>query len=327
MPDVKLRPELHFKSVTITGLAPGPRVIVLGAVHGNETCGTRAIQRVLEEIDQQKLAIVSGCVTFVPTANPLAYARGEREGERNLNRNLTPKEHPEDFEDHLANWLCPLLAQHEVLLDLHSFRAHSEPFVLMGPLDNSGDIQPFGQATQERALARRLGVNRCVDGWLNTYALGVERRIGEARAAGRAPDTKTEDTRYGVGTTEYMRSVGGYALTLECGQHDDPSAPEVGYRAILRTLAHLRMMPAPAPEPAEGIEALSIYDVTDKRHPEDAFSRTWASFDRLSKGDLIGTRHDGSPVVAESDGVILFPDAKAKAGREWFYLARANPAF
>jgi predicted deacylase len=327
VPDVKSRPDLDFKSVTVTGLAPGPRLIVLGAVHGNETCGTRAIQRVMENIDQHELAIISGSVTFVPTANPLAYVRGEREGERNLNRNLTPKEHPEDFEDHVANWLCPLLAQHEVLLDLHSFRAQSEPFVLMGPLDNSGDIQPFSQATQERALARRLGVNRCVDGWLNTYALGVERRVREALAAGRAPDAKTEDTRYGVGTTEYMRSVGGYALTLECGQHADPAAPEVAYQAILRTLAHLRMTPAAAPEPAARIEALSIHEVTDKRHPDDSFSRTWASFDRLSKGDLIGTRHDGAPVIAADDAVILFPDAKAKPGREWFYLARTNTTF
>ena len=327
MHNVMSRPDLHFKSVAITGLTPGPRLIVLGSVHGNEVCGTRAIQRVLEEIDQQKLAIVSGSVTFVPTANPLAYARGEREGERNLNRNLTPKENPRDFEDHIANWLCPLLAQHEVLLDLHSFRAHSEPFAMVGPVDNTGDIQPFSHATKERALARRLGVNRCVDGWLNTYALGVERRVREAVAAGRTPDAKTEDTRYGVGTTEYMRSVGGYALTLECGQHADPAAPEVGYQAILRTLAHLRMTPSEAPRPAERIEALSIYEVTDRRHPEDTFSRVWASFDRLSKGEQIGTRHDGTPVIAQDDAVILFPDAKAKAGREWFYLARANPAF
>ena len=327
MADDKPVPDMHFKSVTIAGLAPGPRLIILGAVHGNETCGTRAIQRVLDDIDNKALGIAKGRVTFVPVANPLAYARGQREGERNLNRNLTPKTHPEDFEDHVANWLCPLLAQHEVLLDLHSFQARSEPFVMIGPLDNSGDIEPFSQASQERALARRLGVNRCVDGWLSTYALGVERRKREAIAAGRLPDSKTEDARYGVGTTEYMRSVGGYALTLECGQHDAASAPEVAYQAILRTLAYLGLTTGVAPEAARGIEALSIYAVADKVHADDTFSRTWASFDRLAQGELIGTRHDGTPVVAEDDAVILFPDGNAKAGREWFYLARANPQF
>jgi len=83
--------------------------------------------------------------------------------------------------------------QHDVLLDLHSFRAQSEPFVMIGPLDNSGEIQPFAQSAEERALARRLGVNRCVDGWLGTYALGVERRKREAVAAGRLADSKTEE--------------------------------------------------------------------------------------------------------------------------------------
>ena len=327
MPEMNPLTDLQFKSVNFSGLTSGPRLIILGAVHGTETCGTRAIQRVIEDIDSKRLSITGGSVTFVPVTNPLAYARGHREGERNLNRNLTPKDDPVDFEDRVANWLCPLLARHEVLLDLHSFQAHSEPFVMIGPMDNSGDVEPFSRATQERALARRLGVGRCVGGWLSTYALGVERRKREAIAAGRLPDPKTDDKRYGVGTTEYMRSVGGYAVTLECGQHADPSAPEVAYQAILRTLAFLGATPGTAPEPIDKMEALSIQEVTDRRHADDTFSRTWASFDRVAKGDLIGHRHDGSAVLAEHEGVILFPDAKAKVGREWFYLARPNPTF
>ena len=42
-----------------------------------------------------------------------------------------------------------------------------------------------------------------------------------------APSALELDPRYGVGTTEYMRSVGGCALTLECGSHDDPASIEV----------------------------------------------------------------------------------------------------
>ncbi|XLM20406.1 succinylglutamate desuccinylase/aspartoacylase family protein, partial [Chromobacterium piscinae] len=62
-----------------------------------------------------------GRLTLVPVANPLAYRLGQRGGERNLNRNLAPNPSPQDYEDHVANWLCPLLAEHDVLLDLHSF--------------------------------------------------------------------------------------------------------------------------------------------------------------------------------------------------------------
>jgi predicted deacylase len=139
--------------VSFTGLAPGARLIVLGAVHGNETCGTQAIRRVIAEIESGQLGIVAGSVTFVPVTNPLAYARQQRMGDRNLNRNLVPTDTPAEFEDRIANWLCPLLAQHDALLDLHSFHTAGEPFVMLGPEDNSGLLEPFARAAEETALA------------------------------------------------------------------------------------------------------------------------------------------------------------------------------
>jgi predicted deacylase len=315
---------LQFKSINYTGQGKGPRLIVMGAVHGNETCGTRAIARVMAQLDSGELSVRAGSLTFVPVANPLAYAKNERSGERNLNRNLTPNDAPADFEDRIANWLCPLLARHDVLLDLHSFNAKSEPFVMVGPRDNDGALQPFRHEAEERALARRLGVRRFVDGWLSTYSDGVVRRMA-TRPAGELEKV----IRYGVGTTEYMRSTGGYALTLECGQHDDPAAPDVAYRAIMNTLAFLGLIDAPAPEPiaAERMEALSMVAVYDKVGAGDAFSRDWASFDRVRAGEEIGRREDGTPVTAEFDGLILFPDSKAAAGNEWYYLTRVNSSF
>ena len=313
---------LHFKSVNVTGLKPGPRVIITGAVHGNETCGTEAIHRVLDDIEHHRLSIVGGSVTFVPITNPLAYARRERAGDRNLNRNLYPVAQPIDFEDHVANWLCALLAKHEVLLDLHSTRAQNPAFVMLGPENNTGTLQPFKHFEKERALAKRLGVHRFVDGWLSTYAKGVERRVRDAAPNGHRTNALNTDPRYGVGTTEYMRSVGGYAITLECGAHDDPVSPEVGYQAILNTLAFLGISSSSPPQPVEKYEALRMVEVRDKNNAGDTFCRAWASFDRLSKGDLIGTRHDGTQLTAADDGCILFPDAKAEPGNEWFYLAK-----
>ena len=314
--------ELQFKSINYTGLGKGPRLIVTGAVHGNETCGTKAIQRLMAEIDGGKLLVANGSVTFVPVTNPLAYQLVQRSGERNLNRNLFPNDDPQDFEDQIANWLCPLLAQHDVLLDLHSFNAESEPFVMMGPLDNDGPLQPFKHAEKERALARRLGVRRFVDGWLATYGAGVQRRMSDASQLQTV-------LRYGVGTTEYMRSTGGYALTLECGQHNDPAAPDVAYRAIMNTLAFLKVIDAPAPEPvaADQMEALSMVVVHDKTDKGDSFVRQWCSFDPVAKGQQIGVRADGTPVTSELDGRILFPDVNAGANQEWYYLTRANPDF
>jgi predicted deacylase len=306
---------LHFQSVSFSGLAPGARLIVLGAVHGNETCGTQAIRRVIGEIESGQLDIMAGSVTFVPVTNPLAYARRQRMGDRNLNRNLVPTETPAEFEDRIANWLCPLLAQHDALLDLHSFHTAGQPFAMLGPEDNSKQLEPFARAAEETALALRLGVRRFVDGWLDTYAAGVARRLAAGVSAREA------DVHYGVGTTEYMRAQGGIALTLECGQHDDPAAPEVAYRAIQNALAHLRLTSMAAPAAVTETEALRLYQVIDRGHADDAFSRDWASFDRVCAGEIIGTRHDGTSVMADCDGYIVFPNPNAQPGQEWFYLA------
>ena len=124
-----------------------------------------------------------------------------------------------------------------------------------------------------------------------------------------------------------MRRSGGWGLTLECGQHDDPQSQEVAYRAILNTLAHLRLIDAPDPPAASGVEALRLFQVIDKLDAGDRFTRPWTSFDPVRRGDVIALRHDNTPLPAEADGRIVFPNPAAAPGQEWFYLARPVARF
>ena len=304
------------------GLQPGPRLIVLGGVHGNEVAGVQAITRVLAELDAGSLLIRRGLVTFVPVANPLAHAHARRAGDRNLNRNLRPTAVPQDFEDRIANVLCPWLDAHDVLLDLHSFQGPGEAFAMLGPEDNTGTLEPFAHATAEARLARHLGPRRLVEGWLRSYEQGVAARRARSGGGGKPLDT---DANYGVGTTEYMRSRGGYSITLECGQHADPQAPEVGYRAIRQTLALLGLADIPLEPPAPAHELLRLEQVVDRLHADDRFAREWASFDPVRSGEAIGIRHDGTVVSAPADGRIVFPNVRAEPGHEWFYFAQPSP--
>lgn len=314
----------HFHSLNYSSATPGPRLILLGAVHGNEVCGAIALRRLQAALEQGHIRLLRGSLTLVPVSNPLAFARGQRCGDRNLNRNLYPTATPRDFEDHIANWLCPLLAQHDAVLDLHSFHTAGEAFCMLGPQDNAGVLEPFAHARAEERLARSLGVRRFVDGWLDTYARGVERRRHALQGG-----AFEQDARYGVGTTEYLRSVGGYGLTLECGQHDDAAAPELAWRAALNALACLGLIDAPPPAllPAAQAEMLRLFDVVDKLHADDRFVREWASFDVIPAGHVIGLRHNGSVLRAECDARIVFPNPGASAGQEWFYLAREVQRF
>jgi len=314
-----------FESIQFTTLRPGPRLIVTGAVHGNETCGTLAIRRVLDDIEQGRLNLVAGTLTLVPVSNPLAYAKCQREGDRNLNRKLAPTAEPREFEDHVANWLCPLLAQHDALLDLHAFRTPGEAFAMIGPENNTHALEPFAHAAREQALAARLGVQRIVDGWLRTYAAGVEQR--RARLASTGQPTPEMHADYGVGTTEFMRRSGGWAITLECGQLEDPHAPQLAYQALRNTLAHLGLSDEPDPPAAKPIEGLRLFQVVDKHHEGDYFTRAWVSFDAVQAGELIALRHDGTPLHAPSAGRIVFPNPAAEPGKEWYYLARPQERF
>ena len=318
---------MHFKSVQYASPQGGIKLMVTGAVHGNEVCGTKAILRLMEQFESGELALVQGSVTFVPITNPLAYKKQQRMGDRNLNRNLYPRADPQDFEDRIANWLCPLLADHDVLLDLHSFHTGGVPFALVGPLDNAHRLEPFKFAREEEAMARALGVTRFVDGWLDTYAKGVKNRMQRQAKGDLSVDDISADIKYGVGTTEYMRENGGYAITLECGQHEDAQAPEVAYNAILNTLAHLGMIQGRTVTYATGAEALSLCEVIDKDAPGDQFVKVWKSFDEVVKGDVVGHRESGEAVCAPFDGLIVFPNPNAKPGQEWFYMARRTNRF
>jgi hypothetical protein len=135
------------------------------------------------------------------------------------------------------------------------------------------------------------------------------------------PDAVNEDPAYGIGTTEYMRSVGGYAVTLECGQHDDPSGPEVARHAIHQALALLGIAELPLAPPQAPIECLTLATVIDRHAEGDRFVRQWTSFDPLADGELVALRADGSEVRAPAAGYIVFPDHAALPGHEWFYLA------
>ena len=62
----------NLRAHRISGFEAGPRLIVTGAVHGNETAGTQGIRRVLDAIDHGDIEIIRGSVTFVPVCNPLS---------------------------------------------------------------------------------------------------------------------------------------------------------------------------------------------------------------------------------------------------------------
>ena len=301
--------------IRFVGLEPGPRLLVTGAVHGNETCGPDAIARIVAEIRAGRLSVLRGEVTFLPICNRRAYRQQTREGERNLNRDLRDKPVPQDYEDRVGNVLCRLLRTQDALLDVHSFKGEGPPFVFFGPENNHGRLEPFRHARQEAALAAALGVSVAMYGWLEAYEL-----LHAARARLGLPALSPTE---GHGTTEYMRFCGGYGVTLECGRHDDPASVAVGAHAIRAALAKLEISGETAPAP--GVKRLiRLADVIVCEREGDRLEGAWKSADAVAAGQTLARRADGQAVVAPRDGFMVFPDPKAEVGKGICYFGVAG---
>lgn len=109
-------------NVRVTTLGTGrPSVVVVGAIHGDEPCGARAIERVLLEAPA-----VNRPVKFV-VANERALERGVRQIDVDLNRNFDGDGDPRDHEHVLATRLAEELAGC-LVLSLHSTQSSQEAF-------------------------------------------------------------------------------------------------------------------------------------------------------------------------------------------------------
>lgn len=274
----------------------GPRLLVTGAVHGNEICGPRVIPDFVRDFAEGRRVLKRGSVTFIPVCNPGAHAADVRFLERNLNRFLVPHETPDSYEARLGNILCPYLERCDFLLDLHSYAVGGAPFIYAGPED------PI-----ERAFARALGAEAMVFGWQASYA-----------ASGR-PQRPAEPEE-STGTTEYARRFGARAVTLECGGHREAHSIDVARRAIGLALAHLDLVAGGA---VAGDVSAAVPLIEAKRvffrNRGGAFVKDWKNFERVRAGEVIAYDGDGTALAVPGDGVLILPHADTPDGSEWFY--------
>ena len=131
----------------IEGEAPGPNVVVLGGVHGDEKVGIEVIRRLLDgfgltDCGSGKTYVGKGIFgnLFLGFGNPEAIGRGTRASGAgpDLNRSFQTEElnaapSPSDpYDLFRARELSVLFRQTDFLFDIHNTYSPSEPFVCMG---------------------------------------------------------------------------------------------------------------------------------------------------------------------------------------------------
>ncbi len=225
-------------------LVPGPRVAVVGLIHGNEVVGGH----VLDALPARLSGLRRGELLMV-RANTRASALGTRHtaSGSDLNRlwdrrrlGLLARHGPTSFEEQRVLELAPLLQGCQAILDLHSTTRPSPTFLIL-------------RDDQRHALvARELGVELLVTGLF-------ERAILDG---GMCPDV-------GLGWGERSPRLG---FTLEAGQHSDPANLQRALVVVLRFLRSLGLWEGALP-PLQARPR--VFEVTDRHRQAPAGTPPW----------------------------------------------------
>lgn len=277
------------------GAEPGPRLAIMGGVHGNEVCGPKAIYALIDAIKWGIITITRGSLLLMPVANPQSYVENKRFIDENLNRVFMPVKNPQSYEQRLAKNLAPLLGECDALLDIHSIHSRGWPFTL-----NFGF---FNQAEEDFIAA--LGLPYIVEGWAEAYTASFPGM----------------DLGQSMHTAGFMRTRGKIAAGIECGQHDDPDAVDVATGAIRRALAHFQLIDVAPPE-ITAPQRVTMQSVYLRLDMADTLAQDFVHGTPVKAGDLLATRANGADIRAEEDGLVLFPRPSCPVGEEWFYTGR-----
>jgi len=106
-----------------------PRVLVTGAIHGDEVIGTYTIRNIVSSLARRSL---KGSTIFLPVANPLAFRCRERASPvdgADLNR-VFPGDEKGSVSERLAHSIWREATQADYILDLHGCGMSCTPYVL-----------------------------------------------------------------------------------------------------------------------------------------------------------------------------------------------------
>ena len=281
-----------IEKITFDSGVQGKKILILGAVHGNETAGPNALFKVIDDIQSYRINLKRGCVTFVPICNLIAYQKDVRQVDENLNRVIKHHDNPITYEQKIANEISSLIEQNDILLDLHSTHCQGDvPFVFCD-YPTSDNLK----------LIEAIDVDYVLLGWPQIYS-------------GHADITD-------YSTERYAHDCHKSGVTLECGYHKEPKATDVAYNAVLNVLKQYGMI--------DGISHIShcktnIYltEFIIKRK-NGRLCQNYKHLDRILKGQKIAQYDDGEVLTASRDGYILLPNGSAEIGTEWYYLGTQN---
>ncbi|TVP77917.1 MAG: hypothetical protein EA352_02855 [Gemmatimonadales bacterium] len=280
------------------GPRPGPTLVVLAGMHGNEPAGVRAMEGLARRIEARG-GIPAGELLGV-VGNPGALRAGQRQLDADLNRIWTvpPASVRHMREGRERRRITRILAaarrrsRGELhVVDLHTTSGEGPPFLVVG-------TSAWGKA-RGRALPLPL-------------VEGLARRL---------PGT----------LTQWLDEQGVHNLVLEAGPHLGEDGPGHALAFLQLVAADLGILPARSHESEEARERLARATrglprrlVLSLRHPlragdEFRMEPGFRNLDPVRRGQLLAGDRSG-PIHAPMDGWLLLPLYQLQ-GSDGFFMA------
>jgi len=313
----------------LRGAFAGPKVVVFGGTHGDETTGVEVVRTILKQLglnhDVPSGSHLCPSVTgelFFGIGNPQAVLNDSRSisGIRDLNRCFHEPffNDPEQMklpDQARAGELKDLLASADFFIDLHSVSTErSVPFI---------GLTTFSD--RHAKLCAHFPVKYILN--VNSI-LGLEVGI-PADAMEQSPTT-----------CSWVNRHDGVGLTYEMGYQKDFTSIAHALQVLLSTLLAIGSITQ------EFVETIGIVlDPTFLKVPtqevyrlvypelnlfrgfqfrDDRYTENWLP---VQAGEVIGSYADGQEVSVKQDGLLVFPAGKQtlKTNKTLFYLAMKEP--
>ncbi len=286
------------------GARPGPLVLAVAGLHGNEPAGVLALDRLFAALSADRPPMRGEVLGLA--GNLTALRSGRRFLTRDLNRSWTRRRiarirtSPQDEEEREQREILETLEEalrgresEAVILDLHTTSADSPPFCTLG------------DTVRNREFARRLEI---------PVVLGIEEQIHGA-------------------LLEYLNARGPITVGIEGGQHDDPASVAYHEHVLWVTLVEAGCMaPEDVPAYRERRAALAgaraglsrFFEVRTRRAVTSgerfAMLPGFRNFEPVSEGQPLARNVDG-PVLAPENGRVFLP-LYQEQGDDGFFIVR-----
>jgi succinylglutamate desuccinylase len=273
----------------------GPTVVVFGGTHGNELTGIEVVKKLLHTIESGQQMIESG-VLYLILGNPRAIERNTRGSEDHADLNRCFKkdvllQSDELYERKRAKEIAKILVSADVSIDLHATNKPSVPFLCC--LADEAHRKIYQWFDCDRVLADPR------------YILAGEP----------------------VTTDEFIDVQGGIGICYETGFVGDLTRVDSVYENVLNVLYDQGLVTSPLPRGSMR-GSRHVFELTERINLTEAGfryadGRGKGSFEEFKKGDVLGYVGE-EPLIAEYDGVIIFPKVPEhwKIGQPVLYLGK-----